>query len=46
MSATKATAAVRLPWNPVDPYLFYEQCRTVGHVVWDETAQAWLAADI
>jgi cytochrome P450 len=42
MSVTKAAAAGRLPWDPADPYPFYEQRRTEGEVVWDEPAQAWL----
>lgn len=42
MKITKTTAAGRLPWDPADPYPFYEQCRAQGDVVWDETAQSWL----
>ena len=34
--------APRLPWDPADPYPFYEECRQAGEVVWDDTAQAWL----
>lgn len=32
----------RLPWDPADPYPFYEARRRNGQVVWDDTAQAWL----
>ena len=39
---TRSTTAPRLPWDPADPYPFYEQRRREGVVVWDETAQAWL----
>lgn len=39
---TPSTTAPRLPWDPADPYPFYEQRRGDGDVVWDETAQAWL----
>jgi cytochrome P450 len=42
MNTTKTAAASRLPWDPADPYPFYEQCRAQGDVVWDETAQSWL----
>lgn len=36
------TAARHLPWNPADPYPFYEHRRRDGDVVWDDTTQAWL----
>jgi len=39
---TPSTSAPRLPWDPRDPYPFYERLRHDGDVVWDETAQAWL----
>ncbi|MGC2653297.1 MAG: cytochrome P450 [Mycobacterium sp.] len=39
---TPDTAAPQLPWDPTDPYPFYELRRRHGDVVWDETAQAWL----
>jgi cytochrome P450 len=42
MSTSKTTTAPRLPWDPADPYPFYEQCRRNGEVVWDDVAQAWL----
>jgi cytochrome P450 len=42
MSAPKFTTAPRLPWDPADPYPFYEWRRCDGEVVWDDTAQAWL----
>jgi cytochrome P450 len=42
MDTSKTSTAPRLPWNPADPYPFYEQCRRDGEVVWDDTAQAWL----
>lgn len=34
---------VRLPWDAANPYPFYEARRAEGEVVWDDTAQAWLA---
>jgi cytochrome P450 len=42
MSMSKTAAAARLPWDPADPYPFYEKRRRDGEVVWDDTAQAWL----
>ncbi len=42
MTTTPKTAAPRLPWDPANPYPFYEQCRRDGDVVWDDTARAWL----
>lgn len=39
---TPSTSAPRLPWDPKDPYPFYERRRRDGDVVWDDTAQAWL----
>jgi cytochrome P450 len=42
MSTPNTTAARRLPWDPADPYPFYERRRHDGEVVWDDTAQAWL----
>jgi cytochrome P450 len=42
MSTPKIAAAARLPWDPADPYPFYEKRRHDGDVVWDDTAQAWL----
>ena len=39
---TPSTTAPRLPWDPANPYHFYEHRRRDGDVVWDETAQAWL----
>jgi cytochrome P450 len=37
------TVTPHLPWDPADPYPFYEECRRRdGAVVWDDTAQAWL----
>jgi cytochrome P450 len=42
MSTPKTTAAQRLPWDPTDPYPFYEERRRDGDVVWDSTAEAWL----
>jgi cytochrome P450 len=41
MKTTETTAA-RLPWGAADPYPFYEERRSEGAVVWDDTAQAWL----
>jgi cytochrome P450 len=35
--------SIRLPWDAADPYPFYEARRAEGTVVWDDTAQAWLA---
>lgn len=42
MITSTTTNAARLPWDPADPYPFYEQRRRHGQVVWDETTQAWL----
>src|SRR5581483_1096308 len=42
MSTPKTTTPPRLPWDPKDPYPFYEARRRLGDVVWDDTAQAWL----
>jgi cytochrome P450 len=42
MTTPNTTDAPRLPWDPADPYPFYEQRRCDGEVVWDDTAQAWL----
>jgi cytochrome P450 len=42
MNTAKSTAAPRLPWDPADPYPFYERRRREGNVVWDDTAEAWL----
>lgn len=37
------TSPPRLPWDAADPHPFYEARRREGTVVWDGTAQAWLA---
>jgi cytochrome P450 len=42
MSTPKTTTTPRLPWDPADPYPFYEERHRDGEVVWDDTAQAWL----
>ena len=42
MSTPKTAAALRLPWNPADPYPFYERRRHDGDVVWDDAVQGWL----
>jgi cytochrome P450 len=42
MSTSKTTTAPRFPWDPVNPYPFYEQRRGEGDVVWDDAVQAWL----
>jgi cytochrome P450 len=42
MSTPETPVAPRLPWDPADPYPFYEQRRRDGEVVWDDSAQAWL----
>ena len=42
MSTPETAAALRLPWDPADPYPFYEQRRREGDAVWDDAAQAWL----
>ncbi|OBI22699.1 cytochrome P450 [Mycobacterium sp. E2497] len=42
MTTSDAQAAVRLPWDPANPYPFYEACRRKGDVVWNDTAAAWL----
>lgn len=38
----ESAAVPTLPWDPVDPYPFYERLRLDGDMVWDDTAQAWL----
>ncbi|MBV8786150.1 MAG: cytochrome P450 [Mycobacterium sp.] len=38
----KTTDTARLPWGATDPFPFYEERRSEGAVVWDDTAQAWL----
>ncbi|MGV0046083.1 cytochrome P450 [Mycobacterium colombiense] len=40
---TADVTSVRLPWDAANPYEFYEARRDEGDVVWDDTAQAWLA---
>lgn len=40
---TPDLTVARLPWDAADPYPFYETRRCHGEVVWDDTAQAWLA---
>lgn len=42
MTTAKPSAGLRLPWDPADPYPFYEYRRRAGEVVWDDGAQAWL----
>lgn len=42
MTTPETQASVRLPWDPADPYPFYEACRLEGDVVWNDTAAAWL----
>jgi cytochrome P450 len=42
MTNSNTTQAARLPWDPADPYPFYERRRRDGQVVWDEAIQAWL----
>jgi cytochrome P450 len=42
MTTSDTAAGPRLPWNPANPYPFYERRRRDGDVVWDDTAQAWL----
>lgn len=32
----------RIPWDPKDPYLYLEDLRTRGDVVWDENAGSWV----
>lgn len=39
---TRDDVATQLPWDPADPYPFYEAQRRRGGVVWDESAAAWL----
>lgn len=39
---TPSTAALRLPWDAVDPFPYYARRRREGDVVWDDAAQAWL----
>lgn len=42
MTTPDTAPAPELPWDPADPYTFYQQRRRDGGVVWDDTAQAWL----
>lgn len=42
MTTPDVRASVRLPWDPADPYPFYETCRREGEIVWHDTAAAWL----
>lgn len=42
MTTLDSQATGRLPWGAADPYPFYEACRRVGEVVWNDTAAAWL----
>ncbi|MBO0864573.1 MAG: cytochrome P450 [Mycobacterium sp.] len=42
MTTPNTAEAPRLPWDPADPYPFYEWRRRDGDVMWDDAAQAWL----
>lgn len=42
MMTSSEVLAPRLPWDPANPYPFYEARRRGGEVVWDDAAQAWL----
>jgi cytochrome P450 len=42
MTTPDIRSGVRLPWDAVDPYPFYEACRREGEVVWNATAVSWL----
>ncbi|MEE3751894.1 cytochrome P450 [Mycobacterium intracellulare] len=42
MTTPDVESGVRLPWDPADPYPFYEECRRQREVVWNDTAAAWL----
>lgn len=42
MSTPETATSLRLPWDPADPYPFYEHRRCQGDIVWDDAAQAWL----
>lgn len=42
MTIPDTQTSPRLPWDPADPYPFYESRRRDGNIVWDDTAQAWL----
>lgn len=42
MTIPDTQSTPRLPWDPADPYPFYEDLRRDGNIVWDDTAQAWL----
>ncbi|MEE6140745.1 cytochrome P450 [Mycobacterium sp. 050128] len=42
MTTPDTQTTARLPWDPADPYPFYEACRRQGEVVWNDTAAAWL----
>src|ERR1700761_9023165 len=39
---TPEVTGTRLPWDPADPYVYYERRREEGDVVWDDTLGAWL----
>ncbi|MCV7220920.1 cytochrome P450 [Mycolicibacterium elephantis] len=39
---TTPEATTRLPWDPADPYPYYETRRRLGAVVWDDGMGAWL----
>ena len=39
MNTIKSIAVPRLPWDPADPYPFYEQRRRQGEAVWNDTAR-------
>lgn len=40
--STADLAGSRLPWDAADPFVFYEESRAEGDVVWSDAAQAWL----
>lgn len=42
MTTPDLRAAPRLPWDPADPYPYYEDRRRHGDVIWDDAAGAWL----
>lgn len=42
MTTPDTHLAPRLPWDPADPYPFYETLRRSGPIIWDDTARAWL----
>lgn len=42
MTTPDVRSSVRMPWDAADPFMFYEECRREGDVIWNDTAEAWL----